>query len=88
MVGEIYGDRRPARPDGIACQRGLSDFIWDIMEACWRTDPSERPGMEDVSLQLNEWSLTQKLLTATGDDIIAKTVCRTIVGHWEFCQTR
>jgi len=38
---------RPERPDE-AFKLGLSDSIWELMQACWQTDSDKRPGISLV----------------------------------------
>ncbi len=45
-------DNRPSRPGESALERGLSDSVWKIMEACWKTQPNDRPEMVTVLSQL------------------------------------
>lgn len=39
---------RPSRPLEPATGRGLSDDVWNLMQECWLTQPTERPDMDTV----------------------------------------
>ena len=45
-------DKRPPWPVQLAVERGLSDGIWAIMQACWKTHPDNRPDMWSIVSQL------------------------------------
>lgn len=48
----MSGDR-PSRPfSGLLVQRGLTDDVWQLMNECWKENPSERPSVLDVSKAL------------------------------------
>jgi hypothetical protein len=32
----------------------MSDLLWELAEACWRTDSTMRPTMEDVLASLQD----------------------------------
>ena len=38
---------RPGRPT-LSVDRTMSNELWDLVNACWKQDPSERPQMIDV----------------------------------------
>lgn len=45
---EIFNHgRRPERPHD-AKQHGLTDDLWQLMENCWKTKPSERLSIREV----------------------------------------
>lgn len=44
----LINQNRPLRPPEPAMQRGLNDQMWDMMTACWKTLPEERPHMRQV----------------------------------------
>jgi len=45
-------NHRPARPTGLATQRGLDNDVWSLMEDCWKREPTERPTMKGVVARL------------------------------------
>ncbi|OCH88987.1 kinase-like protein [Obba rivulosa] len=47
VMRAIVTDRRPQRPIH-ATSLGLSNRIWDLMQRCWSSFPSDRPDMTDV----------------------------------------
>jgi len=48
MVAVQQG-RRPSHPQHDLCQiRGLNDKIWDLIENCWTSEPSERPSAGQI----------------------------------------
>ncbi len=53
-------DKRPPRPSEPATQRGLDNSMWSLMQACWKTEPSERPDMSQVIAHFKSNSLMQK----------------------------
>ncbi|KAI0255389.1 hypothetical protein BJV78DRAFT_1279551 [Lactifluus subvellereus] len=38
----------PTRPEHNAVARGLSDAMWDLMNQCWKRDPTSRPSMTKI----------------------------------------
>ncbi len=48
IVEVLINKNRPSRPPEPAMQRGLDDEMWNLMTACWRTQPRERPGMVSI----------------------------------------
>ncbi|TDL22584.1 kinase-like protein [Rickenella mellea] len=44
----LIRDERPSRPPAPAAQRGLDDNMWDLMQKCWATRRSDRPGIKAV----------------------------------------
>lgn len=47
MLKHIVEGKRPRRPSPPA-GRAMSNEIWDIVQRCWRQQPSERPDMDDI----------------------------------------
>jgi hypothetical protein len=47
----VYQDRRPARPEQSA-DLGLTDDVWDVIQQCWRKDPTSRPKMTAIAQRL------------------------------------
>ncbi|KAF9449953.1 kinase-like protein [Macrolepiota fuliginosa MF-IS2] len=45
---------RPKRPADPAAQRWLTDGMWVLLERCWLGDPSSRPSMGDIVVNLRE----------------------------------
>lgn len=43
----VLGGGRPLRPQGEE-GRWFSRAVWDILELCWRREPSDRPSIESV----------------------------------------
>jgi hypothetical protein len=43
----VRNNRRPDRPEN-SQEIGLSDEIWEILQACWHTNPHRRPKMSVV----------------------------------------
>ena len=41
MILKLVQKKRPKKPDG-AVQLGLTNPIWETVEACWKARPSER----------------------------------------------
>jgi hypothetical protein len=50
MLVSIQGQRpsRPLASDELSSSRGLNDEIWNLMEACWIREPSERPTADTI----------------------------------------
>ena len=44
VVTVITTDERPSRPG----HQQLSDQLWEMIERCWRKNPSERPAIREV----------------------------------------
>lgn len=44
---KILQNKTPARPEGAAAL-GLNDIWWSMCEACWLSEPGERPSMRDI----------------------------------------
>jgi len=45
--------KRPSHPSHDLCRiRGLTDKIWDLLQTCWTTEPSERPSAGQIVEQL------------------------------------
>jgi hypothetical protein len=38
-------------------EKTMSDELWDLIEMCWKQDPSERPQMEDVLEKMVQMSV-------------------------------
>ncbi|KAG6807514.1 hypothetical protein H0H92_007189 [Tricholoma furcatifolium] len=56
ITKKILGGVTPTRPDDIDIawkQYGLNNDIWDLMQDCWKFEPSERLNMGEVILRLN-----------------------------------
>jgi hypothetical protein len=48
ILGVVQG-KRPARPlDVLSKARGLTDDVWDLIQACWSQDPAFRPTATQV----------------------------------------
>lgn len=48
---KICNGERPSRPDNASNswhQLGLTEETWELMENCWKTDPSQRPNINQV----------------------------------------
>jgi len=50
-VCSIVNGTRPTIPEN-AATIGLSDPLWELLQACWNGDRSQRPRMQDVEVQL------------------------------------
>ena len=44
VVNVIAKDERPLRP----AHSQLSDPLWEMIQKCWRREPSERPTIQEV----------------------------------------
>ena len=44
VVAVIAADERPPRPT----HPQLSDPLWEMIQKCWRREPSERPTIQEV----------------------------------------
>ncbi|KAL2918541.1 hypothetical protein HK105_201942 [Polyrhizophydium stewartii] len=53
VVDAIRQGKRPARPGGVP------DAVWQVLEACWRDDPLERPTFAEIMRHLGEPAPTQ-----------------------------
>lgn len=49
LVGEIMQGKRPKRPQGEE-GKPFTDDIWDMMQLCWKAEPSGRASAKDVLL--------------------------------------
>jgi hypothetical protein len=47
VILKVMHGERPGRP-ACSVDRIMSDELWDLVNACWKQDPSERPQMVDV----------------------------------------
>jgi hypothetical protein len=45
----VMSGKKLSRPPAETSQFGLDDNIWRLLEACWQTDPSERPTAGQVA---------------------------------------
>ncbi|KAH7904140.1 hypothetical protein BJ138DRAFT_1167071 [Hygrophoropsis aurantiaca] len=56
VVIRISQNRRPTRPAGsvgeAALERGLDDHIWNLIQACWVTEPEKRLTIAEVKQAL------------------------------------
>lgn len=55
--------KQPPRPSELATQRGLDDAVWDLMQACWKGEPEERPTMSQVITHLTPDPTWRKAMT-------------------------
>ena len=56
VIFKIVEGKRPSRPPAgnlAWVQWGLTDVIWELMEDCWRQDPTSRPTAEDIVARLH-----------------------------------
>ena len=67
LFGVLEG-KRPERPQG-ETGRLFTDGIWDVVERCWKPEPSERAKVEDVLLVLQgeEAGVNDRLEAAAND---------------------
>ena len=52
ILHKVLGGGRPERPQGLAGRKLLTDWIWDVVQLCWKHNPSERASANDVLLRL------------------------------------
>jgi hypothetical protein len=53
VMRAVAQGRRPCRPSHDLSQvRGLNAEIWDLINTCWTTEPSERPSSGQIVEQL------------------------------------
>jgi serine/threonine protein kinase len=52
----VLGGARPIRNRQHAMGIGLSSTLWEMVQECWETDPTQRPTISDVRERL-EWAL-------------------------------
>ncbi|OCB87579.1 kinase-like protein [Sanghuangporus baumii] len=57
-------DRRPAWPGSSAVIKGLTDFVWAIMNICWKTKPADRPEIPFVVSSLESAGLQASIVDA------------------------
>jgi hypothetical protein len=62
---DIIGGVLPARPregllgrNAVGLDQGVADALWEVMEKCWRAEPSERPTASEVVAEM--WRLQQR----------------------------
>ena len=48
MVRRQKNPLRPTRPVSDPARDWITDDVWALMEHCWKTDPEDRPKMEEV----------------------------------------
>ena len=67
-IRNVLDGERPARPQGPEGNL-ITDGIWDVLEACWRPQPGDRPSMKAVLLGLegNASAMMQASPTVDGD---------------------
>ena len=53
MVFSIINGARPTKPEDAAAI-GLSDSLWEFLQACWSGDRAQRPQMQDAEVQLGD----------------------------------
>jgi Protein tyrosine and serine/threonine kinase len=85
VIGRILRGRRPERPEE-SRKLGLSDNVWNMVEACWSKDPSLRPTVSEVVTCLNNavatffdevsWYVYLNILLC---DSVLMLYCRTFV---------
>lgn len=57
VIEYLVAKRLPERPtEDIVVMRGLDTRLWDVLLACWRWEPLERPNM----LEIHRWFKTLK----------------------------
>ncbi|KIO08802.1 hypothetical protein M404DRAFT_133061, partial [Pisolithus tinctorius Marx 270] len=49
VFGKLMNGKLPPRPTQESTKFRLSDAWWEICMACWRSDPSSRPTMKDIT---------------------------------------
>jgi len=57
---KVGNGERPARPPESSpswTDWGLTEYIWTLMQDCWKTDPQERPTIDVVRDRLIHWVL-------------------------------
>ena len=55
VISEVaVHDRRPTWPGSTAVEKGLTEFLWFVMQDCWQTWPNDRPDMPSVVSRLEE----------------------------------
>ena len=53
VLARVKKGQRPIRPtDELSKVRGLTDEVWDLVEICWSSDPTQRLTATDVVEQL------------------------------------
>ncbi len=72
-----FDDRRPPRPSEPAIQRGLDDAMWNLMQACWKTNPEERPNMMQVGTRFTSDSSVQESIVKPDffDPLSKRKIC-------------
>ena len=66
VVKKVLDGERPERPQG-GEGRWFKDEIWDLLERCWKHEPSDRPSAQDVLECLDiasEWEPPSPLATS------------------------
>lgn len=69
-----FEDRRPPRPSKPATLRGLDDAMWDLIQACWRTKPTERPDMIQIVTHFTSDLLVQQSTIKTFDPLSKRQI--------------
>ncbi|EJD00108.1 kinase-like protein, partial [Fomitiporia mediterranea MF3/22] len=54
VMHQVLNGKRPRRPRGNADMRGLNDYVWSLIEACWSHETTKRPSMTDVLRSLDK----------------------------------
>lgn len=60
LVFSIVNGTRPAKPEN-AITIGLSDLLWELLQACWNEDRSRRPRMDYVEVQVGNAASWQQI---------------------------
>ncbi|KAH8116285.1 kinase-like protein [Phellopilus nigrolimitatus] len=50
----VLSKKRPTRPGGLAGGRKPEYYVWEVIKACWQTNPSKRPTIEQAIKDLSE----------------------------------
>jgi hypothetical protein len=82
ILGVMRG-KRPTRPSGnLSRTRGFSDEAWNLVEACWAQEPTQRPTADQVVGRLRalpNWQDDQRPL----DDFTINFPSQVIYNHTE-----
>jgi len=47
VLRDVLDDKRPSRPEGTQ-REWFTDELWEMLERCWRRQPSDRPSLSDI----------------------------------------
>ncbi|KAG5637384.1 hypothetical protein H0H81_004761 [Sphagnurus paluster] len=82
VILRVTSGKRPSRPLDTSPawhSWGLTEYIWQLMEECWVTNPKERPTTDQLLLRLSAWLASDERSSAS-DSVLAPASFRANMG--------